>query len=280
MVQPVTRQATSEIAYLVESDIWLLDLASSNTRQVTQRGDVSAVTWTPDGRRLVFAAGAEAADLYAVEPGSSATERLTEDVTREAFPAYSPGGALFFVRHIFDAERSSIDIVRHDPDSTQTIVHSEPGGLCGETGLRLHSETEFTLSLNCGRGRVVLLGNLETGTTINVEESLSAGCAYAAAPAPIGRRLAVLASVECLPDQSSIITLVDLEPQIEPVTRYTGAAISSLDWSPNGAWLVFATSVGDAQQDGLWLLEIESQAEPERLTTSGHSPAWRLDTKK
>ncbi len=170
-------KATGEIAYLLEGDIWLLDLASGDTRQVTQRGDVETVTWTADGRGLVFGAGAEAADLYAIERDGSAAERLTEDVTREAFAAYSPGGALFFVRHTFDLERSSIDIVRQDPDGTRTIVHTEPGGLCGETGLRLHSETEFTLSLNCGRGRVVLLGDLETGATTNVEERLSARCA-------------------------------------------------------------------------------------------------------
>jgi len=127
---------------------------------------------------------------------------------------------------------------------------------------------------------VVLLGDLETGATTNVDERLSAGCAYAAAPAPNARRLAVLASVECLPDQSSIITLIDLDAQPQPTVRYTAAGISSLDWSPDGAWLVFATGIGNAQQDGLWLLEVEGQAGPERLTTTGRSPAWHPDTKE
>ena len=48
ILHAVTGQATGEIAYLVEGDIWLLDLANGDTRQVTRRGDVGSVKAATD----------------------------------------------------------------------------------------------------------------------------------------------------------------------------------------------------------------------------------------
>ena len=58
-----------EIAYVLEGDLWLHDLVSGATRQLTTDGDNLAPNWSPDGRYLVYSHGAdlESADLYLLD---------------------------------------------------------------------------------------------------------------------------------------------------------------------------------------------------------------------
>jgi hypothetical protein len=203
---------------------------------------------------------------------------LTEHSARESYPAFSPAGNLYFVRHIVGLELPTIEIVRREPDGTESVVHTEPGGLCVETELQLASDTEFLLSLNCGRGSVVLHGDSMTDATTSLETRLGAGCAYAAAPARASRRMAVLASVECLPHQNSSIMLLDSDdPRSVATERFSGAGIGSLDWSPDDRWLVFSSlAEGSA---GLWLIEVDGAAAPVQLAPGGTQPAWRPSTR-
>ncbi len=60
----VDAKLKGEIAYLDEGDIWLRELASTTSRQLTELGTVRDLAWSPDGRRIAFAIGDENAAQY------------------------------------------------------------------------------------------------------------------------------------------------------------------------------------------------------------------------
>jgi len=277
--RPPASAQRGEVAYLLNGTIYLLDLVTGERQPVTV-GDLRAneLAWAPDGQRLAFSAGADTSDIYTIDVDGGDLVRVTDSPAHEAFPAYAPDGTLRFLRHVRDLEHPTIDIVRWAADGAETVVHSEPGGLCGATGLRWGSETAFALALNCGRGSYVLLGDLETGETKDFGATNFAGemlCAYQAAWPWRERRLVVATSRECAPHQQSELLIVNLDAGAERATPlYRNARIGAFDWSPEGKAVVFSqgSEAGDGATE-LWLLDL-AQTEPERIG-EGAYPAWR-----
>ena len=63
-------------------------------RLVDGNGPVSEVHWSPDGKRLLFAAGSEAqTELWVVRADGSGLRRLTANSARETTPSWSPDGS-------------------------------------------------------------------------------------------------------------------------------------------------------------------------------------------
>ena len=275
---PAAGQFSGEIAYLWNRTIYLLDPRTGEQRQVTgEETPANDVAWAPDGRRLAFSGGVEDPEIYTVAPDGSDLTRVTHSPLPEAFPAYAPDGTLFFVRRTPDPARPTIDIVRHT-GGAETVVYSQPGGLCGATGLHFGSNTEFALSLSCGRGSHVLLGDLQTGQTTDLGATYlapEAGCAYRAAWPWQERRLVTVTSVECLPQQNATVSIIQLDPAAARSTPlYTAARIGHVDWAPDRQMLVFSAGAETGDASELWLLDLR-QSEPRRVAETGSHPVWR-----
>lgn len=263
-----------EVAYVLERDIWLHDIASEKSRQITKLGNVREFAWSPDGRRIAFAAGEENnTDIWSMDLRNGKQTAVTSDDKEDSFPAYAPDGTLYFVRRNVDDDGATLDIVKHAA-SKDTVVHSEPGGLVGPTGLRFHTANEWALGVSTGRGSYVLLGKVGEEASKDLAGTYlpeSAGCAYDIAWHE--REAMILSSIDCVPHENSTISRLTLADKgAVPTTVHTGAGIRNIDWAADGA-IVWSRNETGSQTDGIWV--ITGASEPQRIVAEGMQPLWR-----
>ena len=69
-----------------------MDADGSDTRRLTStKDDDSQPTWSPDGKRIVFARGASGR-LFVMNADGSGARRVTDELAEETEPAWSPDG--------------------------------------------------------------------------------------------------------------------------------------------------------------------------------------------
>ena len=79
-------------------ELYIMDADGSNQRQITHLGGANfGPSWTPDGRRIIFASNYKVPrsgnfDLYLINPDGSGLEQITFDETFDGFPMFSPDG--------------------------------------------------------------------------------------------------------------------------------------------------------------------------------------------
>lgn len=271
-------QSGGEIAYVEDGNIWLLDLASGETRQLTGEGQSSSPAWSPDGQTLAFVrlydGNPEIATMRA--DGSDLT-RVTSTPADELYPAYSRDGALFFTRRA-QADEAEIEVVRRDASGAETVVYTQPGGLCRAAHLSVGSETQVALSIGCGRGYNAFFIDLATSTTIDIsQEYAPTSCVYQATWAHQQPRLAAITALDCSPQINTGISALNLagaKPLMEEV--FTNREIVAMDWSPDDRALVFARKGLEEDLAGLWIVPTTGGArEPRQVLKAGDEPAWR-----
>ena len=266
------------IAYAHEGNIWLLDDATGEARRVTSNGTSHEPEWTADRRSLLFVVHSDEDTGIYTMPVDGAPELLVDGPDRELFPAVAPDGAIFYVRHIVGGEFTQWQIVRYAASGEGDVIYSLQSGLCAAGDLKV-SASRWMLALGCGRGTVVMVGELAGGEGVDLGQQLGAAgsCLYGGAWSRVAPdQLFVLQSNNCDPANASTIMSVDVAsgtPATEPT--YRGRGISSIDSSPDGRELVFAQSGPDGTAQGLWVVGIGGQSTPRQIAEAGTSPAWR-----
>jgi len=106
---PITDQKElAEYRTLLKQELWrpttleiyVMNADGTNVRQVTHLGGANfAPSWTPDGRRIIFASNAHDPrgrnfDIYLVNLDGSGLEQVTFNDTFDGFPMFSPDGRL------------------------------------------------------------------------------------------------------------------------------------------------------------------------------------------
>ncbi len=92
-----------------ELELFVMDRDGQNLRQVTKQGGANfAPSWTPDGKRLIFASNAADPkgrnfDLYLINVDGTGLERVTYNETFDGFPMFSPDGK----RLVFASNRNA-----------------------------------------------------------------------------------------------------------------------------------------------------------------------------
>jgi hypothetical protein len=275
---PPSGDSGEQIAYTERNNILLLDLKTQQTQPLVSDGSSNDPAWSRDGKWLAFASIKDGnPEIYMVRADGTGRTRVTHTAVSELQPAFSGDGTLFFVRHDYQRADPFIQIVKHAASGAESIVYSQPGGLCSPTDLSFDAGTHWALSITCGRGKLVLVGDLNSQRVEDIAEKygLDGSCAYTGVWAHDRPDiLAVLTSGNCQPQARSTISTLDIrsaEPPREPV--YLGTAINTLDWSPDNRRLVFDKAAGGAS-DGLYLVSIGTQDTPRKIG-SGSQPAWR-----
>lgn len=272
-------ESGNQIAYVKENNIWLLDLATGGTWQLTTEGENSDPAWSPDGQTLVFTRMYDGnLEIATIRADGSDLTRITDNAANDLYPAFSRNGTLFYARHQRGAE-SDMEVIKRDAAGSETVVYTQPGGLCTPVHLSAGEETQVALSINCGRGYNAFLIDLATNTTIDIsQEYAPTACVYQATFARTQPQLAVLTAQDCSPQVNTGIATLnigDVQPTLAEL--FTNREIWSIDWSPDDQALVFQKeSRSDPDLSGLWLLSLGGEGkEPSQLTKEGTSPAWR-----
>jgi Tol biopolymer transport system component len=125
----------AKVAYVVNRDIWTMNVNGTGKKQVTTDGSFNAdPAWSPDGKKIVYSGGKDGnAELYAIPAAGGVAKRLTFTTDHdERSPSWSPDGTKIVY------ERTGCEI-------------SHGGGACvyvmpaaGGTGVNLTPENRVT----------------------------------------------------------------------------------------------------------------------------------------
>jgi len=116
---PLQTARQGEIAYILDGDIWLLDLFTGESQQLTTDGDNRWPTWSTDGRYLLYTHGnmEETADLYILEVGQGEPRLLVENA---CCAAWEPDGDRIAYIALAGGELA-IEAVRPDGSGKETL---------------------------------------------------------------------------------------------------------------------------------------------------------------
>ena len=221
----------------------------------TTSGALAAVTareviahspgWSPDGRRLVYAAATLDGlwHIHVMNTDGSRSLRLTSGDGDHVFPAWSPDG-----RHVLYVRRHGADeqIYVMDPDGRLTRRLTAPPG---RSTVPVWSPDGRWIAFVSTRGGGVpqLFVMREDGTE---QRQLSRADAYVGNAYGRGAKT------------------------VEPIGVLLRPGMLHPGWSPDGTRIAFVTRVGRAEQQ--ILIVDRTGGEPRRLST-GYAPAWSPD---
>ncbi len=236
-------------------------------RQVTAHHFNSrSPAWAPDGQRLAFSRDAEAghSHILLVEPGQP-ERNITSGAVRDFEPAWSPGGALGFLRetpqgfllmHKAALDQPEREVARlrlrqpfcYSPDSREVFVSDREAA---DQPARL-----FRIAL--ADGRRTPLTTPSGGTVGDLSPRIS----------PNGVHLAFVRATEPATRQ---IWLLPLAPLAEPrPLPQASRAVEGFDWTQDSLALVASIERGD-QARSLWRLDVQT-GRARRLAAAGLGP--------
>ena len=243
-------------------DIWIVDVASGETRQLTNDiRDDTAPRWSPDGRWIAFLSerGGQT-DLWVVPSAGGNAVRVTNDRAEEAQPRWTPDGhALIYGSTDSQAE---LQLLPTDSGPPRTLL-SWPGYSIDAAVLSPDDKTVLFVSDRSGNPDVWSL-------------SVSGGepVPFAASPLPDyaprysrdGSQVIFLSNRGGSPDLW-IVPATGGEPR-----RLTSdpSSESVPAWSPDGKTIVYASD-RDAAGGDLWTIPAAG-GEPARLTRDDLRP--------
>lgn len=123
------------IAWPKDGDLWVIDLGSKQQQKITQLGQgavVTGATWSPDGKRVVYAQfwrrpneRVSGSDLFVVNPDGTGAHPFAErDAPGTVYdgPLWAPSGRVYYTVRRVQNGREAQTIVRQTEDGTPELV--------------------------------------------------------------------------------------------------------------------------------------------------------------
>ncbi|NCC32058.1 MAG: alpha/beta fold hydrolase, partial [Chloroflexia bacterium] len=288
---------SGEIAYVHDGYIWLIDLATRQSRKLLTDSIADpawaftpSLAWSPDGQLLAFerSQGTFQRDIYTVRADGTGLTRVTNSASDEYSPSFSLSGQLYFFR----AAESDLEVIKRTSDGQESVVHRCGGFLVFCSNLSVYGDAllAYTLSGTDPVSNQVIY-DLVSNQQQNpgeyfYNESNRGNCdllpgTYGGRWAGTQPQLAFVGNADCVtpgrqqPDYGIFTIAAGAMTGTSPVLLHsTSFAIASLAWSPDDQWLVMGRYFGDGSSNGLWLIDTQGQ-QLQQISTVGVSPAWR-----
>jgi Tol biopolymer transport system component len=104
-----------------KSAVYILDLQTGGQRRVTDFGQGTSATWSPDGTQIAFSMGDDkTSDVYIVSFDGQSTRCLTDSKTVNARPAWSPDGKTiaYLAMNPLGLGNTDVGVYAVNPDGT------------------------------------------------------------------------------------------------------------------------------------------------------------------
>ena len=283
---------TGQIAYVREKNLYLLDLATRTTHQLTSDGKDSNPAWSPDGQWLAFARDSDIYKLRVEGTAAGALVQVTTTSEKELLPSYSREGTLFFIHMTTDdSGYPRYDIIGKTDDREYIAYNSAQSDLIGffePSSLDFFSDHLFALTEPQPSNVQVYVVDIASGephvsliSTSLVQRAPFSWVAYEGRWSHQKGELAFTASESSSSAssagmlRSTMLGHKAFDGSNAPVIPIWSAEAgsddwTSLDWSPDDQWLALARW----RDDGLWVISAQG-GEPQRIADVGSQPAWR-----
>ncbi len=265
--------AAWEVAFTSERDgnpeIYVVSANGRNLRRLTDNPAAdNSPAWSPSGARIAFVSERDDnPEIYTMNANGDDLRRLTDNPAADTAPTWSPDGRrIAFVSdrdgnpeiYLMNADGSDLQRLTDDPAADIAPAWSPDGQ---------------TLAFVSGRDGAQALYFMDAdGANVRQMVALPEGPAWYPAWSPDGTVLSLTGGED---GTALLYRLTAQGENLHPLTD-PNLSLTSSDWSPDGAWLAFATQ-GEEGADDLFVIDAEGRHRF-RITkheAADYDPDWR-----
>lgn len=249
-------------------DLFVMDMDGSNVRQVTnERALAVSSSWDPSGRRLVFTSYRNRVpDLFLVDVFSRSVSQVTRGGALELGAQFAPTGSLLASRTL----GGNSDLVEFNLDGTvaRTVLPSR--GTINVSPRLSPDGRQIVFCSNRAGGPQIYTMNVD-GSGVKRVSFVNSNYCTSPAWSPKGDRLAFV----CRADAGFQLFTSGIDGSA-PLQLTSGGDNEDPDFSPDGRYIVFASTQGQRGVFGLYLMRSDgsNMRELSRSRGGDSEPSW------
>lgn len=239
----------------------------------------ASATFSGENGRIAFGRNTGHVTLFTVRPNGEGLFRLTNPPGNlNTFSAdWSPNGRWLAYTRLGEEVRGHIFRIRRDGTHRENLSKMSCLGTCSAEyspawspdGKRIAYAREANFS---SRWRIYVKDADGTGADQFVP-SRPRTRDYAPQWSPSGKRL-VFARSDFRRGKSAVFTIRVDGTRLHRITPWRMNAGGSLDWSPNGRWILFQNHTGGVHLSTIWLVHPSGENRHPITTTAGGAVTW------